>query len=60
MKTRAALVKEPKGKFLVEHLHLGELRPGEVMVKIEGAGICHTDLMYCAAVCFSPGRRLSQ
>jgi aryl-alcohol dehydrogenase len=45
MKTRAALVREEKGNFQIEELTLGDLRPDEVLVKIAGAGICHTDLI---------------
>jgi aryl-alcohol dehydrogenase len=45
MKTRAALVKEEKGNFQIEELTLGDLRTDEVLVKIVGAGICHTDLI---------------
>ena len=45
MKTRSALVKEPGGEFQIEDLQLGELHADEVLVKIEGAGICHTDLI---------------
>lgn len=45
MKTRAAVVREPRGDFSVEMLSLTELRPDEVLVKIAGAGICHTDLI---------------
>ncbi len=45
MKTRAAIVREPKGRFQVEDLLLGDLRADEVLVKIAGTGICHTDLI---------------
>ena len=45
MKTRAAVVKKEKGLFEIEELQLGPLRADEVLVKISGAGICHTDLI---------------
>ena len=45
MKTRCAVVREPTGPFKVESLHLESLKDDEVLVKIHGAGICHTDLI---------------
>ncbi|NKB35728.1 MAG: zinc-binding dehydrogenase [Gammaproteobacteria bacterium] len=45
MKTRAAVVKKSEGEFCVEELELGPLQKDEVLVKISGAGICHTDLI---------------
>lgn len=45
MKTRAALVSESHGAFSIENLQLDDLRPDEVLIKIAGAGICHTDLI---------------
>ena len=45
MKTRAAVVREPEGSFSVEKLTLGQLQDNEVLIKIAGAGICHTDLI---------------
>jgi aryl-alcohol dehydrogenase len=45
MKTRAAIVHEPHGPFLVEELEVDNLRADEILIKIAGAGICHTDLI---------------
>jgi len=45
MKCRAAIVREPGGRFQIEELQLTPLSRDEVLVKIEGAGICHTDLI---------------
>jgi aryl-alcohol dehydrogenase len=45
MKTRAAIVHEPHGPFLVEELEVDKLRPDEVLIRIAGTGICHTDLI---------------
>ncbi len=45
MKTRAAVVREPNGPFLVEELELDALRDDEILVRIAGTGICHTDLI---------------
>jgi len=44
METKAAVVHERSGKFLIERLELGEPRDDEVIVRIAAAGICHTDL----------------
>jgi aryl-alcohol dehydrogenase len=44
VQTRAAVVREHGGPFLVETVELAEPRPDEVVVRIESAGICHTDL----------------
>ncbi len=41
---RAAVVREPGGKFEITDVVLDDLRPGEVYVRIKAAGLCHTDL----------------
>ena len=45
MKTRAAIIYEQSGPFLVEEVDIDELRHDEVLVRIAGTGICHTDLI---------------
>lgn len=45
MKTHAAVVHEPHGPFLVEELEVDTLRHDEVLIRIAGTGICHTDLI---------------
>ena len=40
----AAVVREPGGAFTLESVELDDLRAGEVYVKIQAAGLCHTDL----------------
>ncbi len=45
MKTRAAIVHEQNGPFLLDELDMDELRDDEVLVRIAGTGICHTDLI---------------
>lgn len=40
----AAVIRETSGKFQVEELALGEPRADEVLVRIAGVGVCHTDL----------------
>ena len=42
------------GRFGVEELDVGEPGPGEALVRIEAAGMCHTDVLPRAEVSFSP------
>ena len=42
---KAAVVREQSGPFLLEDIHLEEPRDNEVLVRIRGAGLCHTDLV---------------
>jgi aryl-alcohol dehydrogenase len=44
METRAAVVREKAGPFLLESLEIAAPRDDEVLVRVVGAGICHTDL----------------
>jgi len=44
MKIKAAVVNEKSGKFSIEQLELSDPRDDEVVVRIVGVGICHTDL----------------
>ncbi len=44
MKIKAAVVREESGPFGLEDLELEEPREDEVLVRIAGTGICHTDL----------------
>jgi len=44
MKINAAVVFEPSGKFSLESLELTEPNDTEVLVRMVGSGICHTDL----------------
>ncbi|TYK44319.1 NAD(P)-dependent alcohol dehydrogenase [Actinomadura decatromicini] len=43
MRITAALVEELDGPFTLTELELDEPGPGEVLVKVAAAGICHTD-----------------
>ena len=45
MGTQAAVIYEQSGPFVIEDVELDALRPDEILVRIEGAGICHTDLL---------------
>jgi aryl-alcohol dehydrogenase len=42
---QAAVVKAQGGQFTLETLTLEEPGPGEVLVRVAGVGICHTDLV---------------
>lgn len=41
----AAVVREKSGPFTIERLVLEEPRPNEVLVRVVGTGMCHTDLV---------------
>ena len=45
MKIKAAIALETGSAFAIEELEIGEPRHDEVLVRIAGAGICHTDLI---------------
>jgi aryl-alcohol dehydrogenase len=45
MKTQAAVVHEKNGPFQLEELDIDDIRDDEVLVRIVGTGICHTDLI---------------
>src|SRR5262249_398525 len=42
--TQAAVLRAPNGRLEVEEIDIAEPGPGEVLVRIGGAGLCHTDL----------------
>lgn len=41
---RAAVVHHPGGPFVMEDVELDDPRPDEVLVRMVGCGICHTDI----------------
>jgi len=45
MKIRAAVTESKGAPFSIQELELDEPRPDEVRVRLEAAGICHTDLI---------------
>ncbi|BFG81004.1 NAD(P)-dependent alcohol dehydrogenase [Paraburkholderia terrae] len=45
MEIKAAVVNEKSGAFSIETVTLDEPRPDEVLVRIVGSGVCHTDLV---------------
>jgi aryl-alcohol dehydrogenase len=45
MRITAAVLRTATDPFTIEELELDDPRPGEVLVRIVGAGLCHTDLL---------------
>ena len=44
MDTTAAVLRSTDSPLTLEKLHIDDLRPHEVLVRVVGSGICHTDL----------------
>ncbi len=44
MKFKAAVLHRPRQPIAIETVEFGELQPGDALVKIRAAGLCHTDL----------------
>jgi aryl-alcohol dehydrogenase len=42
----AAILRQPHGEMSLETVELDDLRDGEILVKVDAAGICHTDAKY--------------
>lgn len=42
--TTAAVLRDTESPLTVEEIEVGELSAGEILVKIKGVGICHTDI----------------
>jgi aryl-alcohol dehydrogenase len=45
MKIKAAVVREKSGPFVIENIDLDDPRDDEVLVRVAGTGVCHTDLV---------------
>ncbi|GAA1827446.1 NAD(P)-dependent alcohol dehydrogenase [Pseudonocardia ailaonensis] len=45
MRVRAAVLAEPTGPFTLEEIELDAPRDGEVLVRVAGTGMCHTDMV---------------
>jgi Zn-dependent alcohol dehydrogenase len=43
---RAAILREPGAGLVVERVELADPGPGELRVRVEAAGVCHTDYHY--------------
>jgi S-(hydroxymethyl)glutathione dehydrogenase/alcohol dehydrogenase len=50
MKIRAAVLEEFAKPMVVQELDLAEPRAGEVLVRLEACGVCHTDLFTASGV----------
>ena len=44
MRSSAAVLREAGGEYSIEEVELDDLRPGEVYVRVEACGLCHTDV----------------
>jgi aryl-alcohol dehydrogenase len=54
MEITAAVLREADGPYRLEQVTLGDPKPGEVLVRIVGVGMCHTDVLPRAPGSFSP------
>lgn len=54
MEITAAVLRAPDGEYTLETVELAEPGPGEIRVRIVGAGMCHTDVLPRAEGSFSP------
>jgi propanol-preferring alcohol dehydrogenase len=43
----SAMLREPRGKVAIERALAGEPGPGEVRLRMEACGLCHSDLFVC-------------
>lgn len=49
MKITAAVARAPEADFSLEELEIDDPRPDEILVRVVGVGLCHTDLVFKAA-----------
>jgi aryl-alcohol dehydrogenase len=54
MKITAAVLREPGGEYRLEDVELAAPGAGEVLVRVVGAGMCHTDVLPRSPESFSP------
>lgn len=50
MKAIAAVAHQPSAGWAIEEVSIEEPRAGEVIVRIAGTGLCHTDLVFAASM----------
>ena len=48
MKTKAAVAEKPAAGFVIQDIEVDDPREDEILVKIAGVGLCHTDLVFSA------------
>ncbi|MET7328340.1 NAD(P)-dependent alcohol dehydrogenase [Nonomuraea sp. NPDC005650] len=46
MRAQAAILRDPGKPFTVEDVSLAPPGPGEALVRVAGAGMCHTDMLF--------------
>src|SRR5436853_7630469 len=46
MKSRAAIFVEAGKPMVLDEVEMGDPAPGDVLIKLSGTGICHSDLHY--------------
>ncbi|MFI7132361.1 NAD(P)-dependent alcohol dehydrogenase [Nonomuraea sp. NPDC050153] len=46
MRAQAAILRDPGKPFTVEDISLAPPGPGEALVRVAGAGMCHTDVLF--------------
>ena len=54
MEITAAVLRDPNGAYALETVTLADPRPDEVLVRIVGAGMCHTDVLPRGEATISP------
>jgi aryl-alcohol dehydrogenase len=50
----AAILRDPSGRFLLESVELADPGPDQVLVRIAGVGMCHTDVLVRTQERFAP------
>jgi len=50
VETKAAIVRKPAGPMTIEDVTIDSLRDNEILVRIAGTGLCHTDLVFAAGL----------
>jgi S-(hydroxymethyl)glutathione dehydrogenase/alcohol dehydrogenase len=46
IKSRAAILVEPKKPLVIETIDVGDPGPNEVLIRLDAASLCHSDLSY--------------
>ncbi|MEQ9595250.1 NAD(P)-dependent alcohol dehydrogenase [Parvibaculum sp.] len=54
MKVTAAVARAPEADFSIEELEIDEPREDEILVRVVGVGLCHTDLVFKASQTIAP------
>jgi aryl-alcohol dehydrogenase len=54
MKATAAVLREPNGAFGIESVDIDAPAAGELLVRIEAVGICHTDMVFASGAMGTP------